>query len=478
MVYDVAIVGAGVIGAMTARNLMRYKLKVCMLERGNDVSVGASKANSGIIHGGFDPEPGTLKARMNTLGVPLLYEAAKELNVPCENNGSMVLAFGKEEEKKLHELKGRGEKNGIKALEIIGGDEARALEPNISPEATAALLCKGSGIICPYQLTIAAAGNAMDNGAELFLNFNVSKIEKKNEVFSLLSDDGKEITARYVVNAAGTHSDEVAEMAGDGFFKLIPRTGEYLLLDKTEGAKVSHTIFNVPTKEGKGILVSPTADHNLLLGPTAYVTDGADDVRTTRDGLEKVSRLAPKSVPGVNLRSVITSFAGVRASEKDGDFIIRASEKVKGLVHAAAIDSPGLTSCAAIAELVTDILKDSGLGLTPNPGFLPERHDSHAFGKMTAEEKDAYIKKHPDFGRIVCRCEGISEGEIKEALALNPKPCDLDGIKRRVRAGMGRCQGGFCSPYVMRIISEQNRIPMEKITKKGEGSELLKGEMK
>lgn len=478
MIYDVVIVGAGVIGAMTARNLMRYKLKVCMLEKGNDVSVGASKANSGIIHGGFDPVPGTLKAKMNTLGVPLLYAAARELNVPHENNGSMVLAFGAEEEKTLYELKERGEKNGIKDLRIISGDEARKIEKNISPEATAVLLCESSGIICPYQLTIAAAGNAMDNGAELKLNFNVSAIKKEDGVFTLTSDNGEKAFAHYVVNAAGAHSDEIADMAGDGFFKIIPRTGEYLLLDKTEGGKVTHTIFNVPTKEGKGILVSPTADHNLLLGPTAYVTDSPDDVKTTKDGLSTVGRLAKKSVPDVNLRSVITSFAGVRASEKDGDFIIKASDKTKGLVHAAAIDSPGLSSCAAIAELVTDILKSVGLKLDLNPDFNPERKNTHAFGRMTTEEKDEYIKMHPEFGRIICRCEGISEGEIKEALMLNPKPCDLDGIKRRVRAGMGRCQGGFCSPYVMRIISEQKSIPMEKITKKGEGSELLTGEAK
>lgn len=478
MIYDVAIAGAGVIGAMTARTLMRYKLKVCMLDRGNDVSEGASKANSGIIHGGFDPEPGTLKARMNTIGVPLLYKAAKELSVPYKNNGSMVLAFGTEEEKKLYELKKRGEKNGIKGLEILSGDEARKIEKNLSAEVTAALLCKSSGIICPYQLTIAAAGNAMDNGAELYLNFNITGIEKTDGIFKLTSDDGKEICARYVVNAAGAHADEIAEMAGDGFFKIIPRTGEYLLLDKTEGEKVTHTIFNVPTKEGKGILVSPTADRNLLLGPTAYETDSADDVKTTKDGMEKVCRLAKKSVPDVNLRSVITSFAGVRASEEHGDFIIKASDKVKNLIHAAAIDSPGLTSCAAIAELLTEILRSEGLKMAENPAFNPIRKDFHAFCKMTVSEKDAYIKEHPEYGKIVCRCESISEGEIIEALSANPKPCDLDGIKRRVRAGMGRCQGGFCSPYVMRIISGYTSIPMEKITKKGKGSELLTGEAK
>lgn len=478
MVYDVAIVGAGVIGAMTARELTRYKLSVCMLEKENDVSMGASKANSGIIHGGFDPVPGTVKAEMNTLGVPLLYEAARELNVPHKNNGSIILAFGEEEEKTLKALYERGLENKIERLKIVSGDEVRKIEKNISPEVTAALISETAGIICPYQLTIAAAGNAMDNGAALKTNFEVTAMDKNADgTFSLTSADGEIVTARYVVNACGAYSDKAAKMAGDDFFTIIPRAGEYLILDKAEGDTVSHTIFRVPTKDGKGILVTPTADNNLMLGPTASEVDAPDNTETTKEGLDTVTRLATSSVPSVKARNVITSFSGVRASEKNGDFIIKASDKVKNLVHAAAIDSPGLTSCVAIAKRLVEILGEEGLALDENLDFNPIRDGVHKVSEMTDEEKDAYIKEHPEYGRIICRCEGISEGEIIESLHLNPKPSDLDGIKRRVRAGMGRCQGGFCSPYVMRIISDTLGIPMEEITKKGKDSKMLTGEV-
>lgn len=478
MIYDVAIAGAGVVGAMTARELMRYNLSVCLLEKENDVSMGASKANSGIIHGGFDPVPGTLKAEMNTEGVPLLYAAAKELSVPYKNNGSMVLAFGEEEEKTLKMLYERGKQNKINELKMLTGDEARELEKNISPEVTAALLAYGAGIICPYQLTIAAVGNAMDNGAELKLNYEITDIERleSEAVFKITSRDGEEVYARYLVNAAGAYSDKIAKAANDSFFEIIPRAGEYLLLDKAEGKTVSHTIFRVPTKEGKGILVSPTADGNLLLGPTATEVASPDDTKTTREGLDSVTRLAVSSVPSVNARNVITSFAGVRASEKNGDFIIERSKVTEGLVHAAAIDSPGLTSCVAIAKRVVKLLQEGGLKLTVNESFNPEREDVHAFSKLSDEDKDEFIKKNPKYGKIVCRCETITEGEIADAAMKNPRPSDLDGIKRRVRAGMGRCQGGFCSPYSMKILSEITGIPMEKITKKGNKSEMLSGE--
>lgn len=478
MVYDVAIVGAGVIGAMTARELMRYNVSVCLLEKENDVSMGASKANSGIIHGGFDPVPGTLKAKMNTEGVALLYQAAKELNVPYKNNGSMVLAFGEDEEKTLEVLYERGKENDIEDLRLVSGDEARKIEKNLSPDVTAALIASGAGIICPYQLTIAAVGNAQDNGANLKVNFEVAEIKKSADCgcFEITAANGEKVSAKYIVNAAGAYSDKIAEMAGDGFFKIIPRAGEYLLLDRAEGNTVSHTIFRVPTKEGKGILVSPTADGNLLLGPTASEVDCPENTETTRSGLDYVTRLATASVPKVNARNVITSFAGVRASEKNGDFIIEQSKKVEGLIHAAAIDSPGLTSCVSVAKRVVKLLAETGLGLSENSLFDGTRQDVHAFKKMTDEEKSIVIKNNPKYGKIICRCEGISEGEIENVISLNPKPSDLDGIKRRVRAGMGRCQGGFCSPYSMRILSELSGIPMEEITKKGKGSEMLNGE--
>ncbi len=476
MIYDVAVAGGGVIGAMTARELMRYRLKVCILEKENDVACGASKANSGIIHAGFDPEPGTLKAKLNVSGVPLLYKAAEELNVPYRNNGSVVAAFGAQEECTLTELYERGIKNGVKNMKIIDGNEARNIEPALSPEITKALLVPGAGIICPYALTIAAAGNAMDNGAELLRNFEICGI-KKEEVFTVTASDGRTIQARYIVNCAGGYADRLAEMAGDMGFEIIPRAGEYMLLDKKEGKTVSHTIFQVPTANGKGVLVTPTADGNLLLGPTASQVKTPESTETTDAGLKTVASLARKSVPGINTRAVITSFTGVRASEKGGDFIIRRSEKVPGLVHAAAIDSPGLSSCAAIAVYVTELLRESGLETPENPDFDGTREDTHAFAKMSDEQKDKFIKRNPAYGRVICRCEGISEGEIVDALRRNPPALDIDGVKRRTRSGMGRCQGGFCMPYVMKLIAEETGTDETKVTKKGGKSYMLTGRL-
>jgi len=316
-------------------------------------------------------------------------------------------------------------------------------------------------------------GNAMDNGVELIRNFEVSEIRKTEDKFIITSANGESVTAKYLINCAGGYSDKISALAGDEAFKIISRAGEYMLLDKAEGSRVSHTIFQVPTKEGKGILVSPTVDGNLLTGPTANVVESAESCETTQSNLDTISRLAAKSVPSVNFRQVITSFTGVRASTKGGDFIIGASDKVENFINVAAIDSPGLSSCVAIAEYVADILKDIGAVLCEKDGWNGERENPHAFREMTDEEKDKYIKTHSEYGKIVCRCETVSEGEIRDAIRRNPKALDIDGVKRRTRSGMGRCQGGFCMPYVMRLIAEENGIPMEQVTKKGKGSEPL-----
>ncbi len=473
--YDVLIIGAGVTGGMLARELMRYKLRVCILEKENDVACGASKANSGIIHGGFDPEPNTLKARLNVSGVPMLYQAARELNVTHKNNGSMVVAFTPEDEAHLKELYNRGIENGVHDMKLISGDEARALEPNLSADIKSVLLIETAGIICPYGLTIAAVGNAMDNGAELKLNFEVKSIEKRDK-FYVTAQSGEVVSGRYVVNCAGAYADKIAALLGDDYFNIIPRAGEYILLDKAEGKTVSHTIFQVPSKEGKGILVTPTADGNLLTGPTASAVPSPDCTETTIDGLKKVQNLALKSVPDVNFRQVITSFSGVRASTESGDFIIEPSKNVKGFIHAAAIDSPGLSSCVAIADYVIDILRNEGLQLSENPNWCPVRPDMHFFKKLSDTEKNEYIKENPSYGKIVCRCEGITEGEIIDAINTNPSACDVDGIKRRTRSGMGRCQGGFCMPVVMELIARENKIPLTEVTKKGGKSKIATGE--
>ena len=473
MIFDVAIIGAGVIGSMVARELTRYKLSVCMLEQANDVACGASRANSGIIHGGYDPEPGTLKAKLNTVGVELLFETAKELHVPCIRNGSLVCAFSEEENKAVQELYDRGTQNNIPQLQILTGDQARALEPKLSQAVTSALYVPTAGIICPYGLTIAAAGNAMDNGAALQTNFCVTSITRENGIFTITALDGATVQAKTLINCAGCGSGKIAALAGDDSITIIPRAGEYMLLDKTAGATVSHTIFQVPSAEGKGILVSPTVHGNLLTGPTAKkVTDGMS-TETTPEGLDMVRRLSLKSVPSVDFRSVITSFTGVRSSEKSGDFIIGWSEKVEGLLNVAAIDSPGLTCCVAIAKHVVGLLGQ----LEVNPDFDGHRDDPHAFRNMTLEEQNDYIKENPAYGKIVCRCETVSEGEILAAIRTNPPARDLDGVKRRTRSGMGRCQGGFCGPYILELLAKEQNIPMEQVTKCGGGSFMVMGKI-
>lgn len=475
MIYDVAIVGAGVIGGMLARELSKYRLSVCILEKENDVAMAASHANSGIVHGGYDPVPGTLKAKLNSEGVELLFQAAGELHVPYKRNGSMVCAFSPEEEPIIDELYEQGQENGIPGLKILSGDEARSIEPNLSTAVTKVLHVTNAGIVCPYDLTIAAIGNAMDNGVALHRNFRVCAIRKENDTFTIASAAGEQVQSRYLVNCAGGYSDAVARMAGDDFFTIIPRAGEYMLMDKLEGSRVSHTLFQCPTVEGKGILVSPTADGNLLIGPTAKVVETPDSNDTTAAGLAEVERLASKSVPSINFRQVITSFTGIRASTSSGEFILKASDLVPGLVHAGAIDSPGLTCCVSIAKYLTGILKEQGLELEEKETWNGRRENPHAFREMSDDEKNAYIQQHPEYGKIVCRCETVSEGEILHAIRSNPKALDIDGVKRRTRSGMGRCQGGFCGPYVMELISKELSIPMEQVTKFGGNSRMVIG---
>ena len=468
--YDILIAGAGVTGSMLARELSRYRLSVCVLEKENDVACGASKANSGIIHGGHDPVPGTLKAQLNSVGTPLLFDVCRQLNVPWHKNGSMVCAFSREEEPVIDTLYARGLENGIKGLSVLTGDQARQLEENLSPAVTKALLIENSGIVCPYSLTIAAMGNAMDNGVSLKRNFEITGVEKSDEGFVVTAADGQTVRGAYLINCAGCFADKIARMAGDGFFTINPRAGEYMLMDKSEGGRISRTIFQTPGKEGKGILVTPTVHGNLLCGPTARQVADGDATQTTAGQLAKIQQLAAKSVPSVNFRQVITSFTGVRSSVDGGDFIIRMSDAVDGLVHVAAIDSPGLSCCVSIAQYVVGILRDAGVVLEEKPDWDGTREDTWAFSKMNIEEKNRVIARNPAYGRIVCRCETITEGEIVDAIRRQPGAVDLDGVKRRTRSGMGRCQGGFCSPYIMKLIAQHTGQDLTRVTKNGKGS--------
>lgn len=474
--FDVAVIGGGVIGGLILRRLSSYNLNVCLLEKANDICMGQSKANSGIVHAGFDAKEGTLKAKFNLLGNEMMEQTCRELGVKYVNNGSLVVAFSTEDCNTLYDLKKRGELNGVKGLEIIGKEKLQTIEPNISNEAVGALYAPTGGIVCPYELTVSAIGNAMDNGASLYTNFEVSKIDK-DEDFTIYSANGQSVRAKAIINCAGYGSQKVANLVGDYSFKIGARRGEYILLDRESGDFVRHTLFFTPTKKGKGILVSPTVDGNIILGPTAEEIDG-NRTETTADGLQSVVEKANEMCKNVPVYNSITSFSGVRAYCDKHDFIIEESSVCKGFFNCAGIESPGLTSAPAIAEYVVDELIGSFMPIVKKKNFNPIRKPDYFFSRLSIEEKNEIIKRNPSYGRIVCRCEQITEGEIIRALTENPKAEDIDGVKRRTRAGMGRCQGGFCQPFVAELISKVRGIPLEKVTKKGEGSELLVGKTK
>ena len=477
VMFDVLVVGGGVIGATILRELTKYNLKVCLLEKESDVAMGQSKANSGIVHAGFDAKEGSNKAKFNVLGNVMMESFAKELGVKYKNNGSLVVAYAEEEIETLKALKARGEKNGVKELYIIDKAELKKLEPNISDSAVGALLAKTGGIICPYELTIASVGNAMDNGAELLLNFEVVSCEKLQDGFKLYSSDNRVVEGRVVINAAGINSAKIANAFGDDSFKVGGRKGEYILLDRESGNFVSRTIFKTPTEKGKGILVSPTVDGNILLGPTAEVVDSASTT-TSEEGLAFVQKTANEMCKKVPTYNTITSFAGVRAYCDRNDFIIENSKACKNLINVAGIESPGLTSAPAIAKFVVEELLSKIITLSKNESFNGNRTPDYFFKNLSIEEKNALIKKDPRYGKIVCRCEEITEGEIVRAIHENPKATTVDAVKRRVRAGMGRCQGGFCQPHVAEIIARELSIDITEVTKSGKDSKLLVGKTK
>ncbi len=467
--FDIAVIGAGVVGGAVAREMTKYNLRVVILERESDVAMGATKANSAIVHAGFDAKPGTLKARLNVRGSELMEEYAYELGVKYERCGSLVVGFNDDDRKTLLELKSRGEENGVRELYFLNTrDEVLAVEPGVAEGVCCALLAKSGAIICPYELCMAEVGNAIDNGAILKLDFEVCGIEKSSDGYIVSSSGGKCVEARWVINCAGVYSDKIASLVGDAGFAVKPRRGEYVLLDKSEGKRVSHTVFRCPSSLGKGVLVTPTVDGNLLVGPNAEDIDDKGDNSTTRAGISHVKRLANEQVSGIDFSKTITSFAGIRATPTTGDFVIGVVKE--GFINCAGIESPGLSSAPAIAEYVAELLLGEGVTLTPREEFSGRRRPMHYFRELGDEEKNEIIKRFPEYAHIICRCEMISEGEILEAIRTNPRPSDIDGIKRRTRSGMGRCQGGFCAPSVAEILARELKVDFLEITKRGGGS--------
>ncbi|MCR5468977.1 MAG: NAD(P)/FAD-dependent oxidoreductase [Lachnospiraceae bacterium] len=473
MKYDVAIIGAGVTGSAIARELSRYNANVCVIEREEDVCSGTSKANSAIVHAGFDAVPGTVKALMNVQGNEMMDKLCEDLDVPFNRNGAFVVCTKNQDRSALDTLYKRGIENGVKDLKILERDELIKMEPNLADDVTCALYAPTSGIICPFNLTIALAENANENGVDFFLNTEVKDIKKENDSF-IIKTNADDIEAKAVVNAAGVYADAISHMVSSTKMEIIARRGQYMLLDKTAGTHVSHTIFQLPSEMGKGVLVSPTIHGNLLVGPTAEDVPNKEGLNTTGDGLGSLAPLSALSVKDVPYRQVITSFAGLRAHEVNDDFIIGEDEDTKGFYQAAGIESPGLSSAPAIGvALAGEIARKEGFAKKDN--FKETRKGILNPATLSLEERNELIKKNPAYGTIICRCEMITEGEIIDAIKRPLGARSLDAVKRRTRAGMGRCQSGFCSPRTMEIISRECNIPMEEISKHGKGSEFIVG---
>ena len=467
---DVAVIGGGVIGGMILRQLTKYQLTCALLEKESDVCACQSRANSGIVHSGLDAKEGTLKAKFNVAGNKLMPAVCEELGVKYQNNGSLVVAFNEEEMGILKTLKARGEKNGVPGLQIIGREELKSKEENISDEAIGALFAPTGGIVCPYGLTIASIGNAMDNGATLYTDFEVCAIDKSDEGFTVHSSNGAKIEAKVVINCAGFASDKIASLIGDNSFKMGARKGEYILLAKNY--LVNSTLFFTPTAKGKGVLVTQTVDGNIMLGPTSEECEG-NIPTTSASGLDYIISKAKQMCDNIPFYDTITSFAGVRAYCDRHDFVIEQSKVDNRFINVAGIESPGLTSAPAIAEYVVNELIGSLMQLIPNESFNGKREKE--FGELTIAQKNEIIKKDASFGKLVCKCERVTEGEVLRAIRQNPPATTIDGVKLRTRSGMGRCQGGFCQARIAEILAKELNIPLEQVTKRGKGSEIVMG---
>ena len=474
--YDVVIIGAGVSGTASARALSRYHLDICVVEKEEDVCCGTSKANSAIVHAGYDAKPGTLMAKLNVQGNKMMSRTAEELDVPFHRCGSLVVCREEADISLLEELYEQGIANGVQGMKILDKEEAHALEPNLADDVAAALLAPSAGIICPFLLNIAYAENAFENGVEFRFNTEVEKIEKIEGGYRLLTENGT-IDTKVMVNAAGVYADRFHNMVSEEKIHITQRRGEYLLLDKTAGDLVSHTIFQLPGKYGKGVLVSPTVHGNIIVGPTAIDQEDKDSTATTREGLNQVIAKSAMSVKNIPVRQVITSFAGLRAHEDGSEFIIKELEDAKGFVDCAGIESPGLASSPAVGEYVKDIVTEI-LKPIEKPDYKAARKGILDPKTLSIEERNALIQKNPAYGNIVCRCEKVTEGEILDAIHRPLGAKSLDGVKRRTRAGMGRCQAGFCSPRVMEILARELGTDMSQITKCGRGSALIVGKNK
>lgn len=472
--YDAVVIGAGVVGCAVARELSRKKGKFLVAEREEDVCCGTSKANSAIIHAGFDAPHGTLMARLNVRGSQMMPDLAAQLDIPYQRIGSLVVMMKPEDRPALQALYENGLNNQVQGLRILEREELRQMEPHISDQAVAALYAPTGAIVCPFEMTFALAENAAKNGVRFQFDTRIEQIRPIPGGWALQARGG-EIRTRAVVNAAGVYADELHNQVSQEKIHITPRRGDYFLLDHTARAFVRHTVFQLPGKMGKGVLVTPTVHGNILVGPTAIDVESKEDTSTTRAGLDLVREKSGIAVKDLPLNQTITSFSGLRAHEDHHEFIVR--EVAPGFVDCAGIESPGLSSAPAIGEMAAGILSER-LGLEDNPDFDGSRTGIHGPSPDRPEEASAMIRENPAYGTVVCRCEMITEGQILDAIHRTPGARSVDGVKRRVRAGMGRCQGGFCSPRVMELLSRELGIPLQEVTKSGGASRYMMGQNK
>ena len=474
--YDIIVIGAGVIGCAVARELSRYDANILVIDKNTDVCEGTSKANSAIIHSGYDAENGTLKARFNVRGNAMMGDLCRDLDVPFKRIGSLTVCTDEQDIPKLEALLERGAVNGVPDLKILNREELLVIEPHIADGVVAALYAPTAGVICPFKLTIALAENAVVNGAEFRLNTAVTDVVRDGDRWRVVTDGG-EFTARAVVNAAGVYADELNNRVSGKKLRITPRRGDYILLDRAVDGYVRHTVFQLPTKLGKGVLVTPTVHGNTIVGPTAVDIEDKESTATTGDAIADVIAKSAISIRDLPVRQVITSFAGLRAHEDGHEFIIGEAEGAEGFFNCAGISSPGLSSAPAIGEYIAGLIKEK-FALSAKDSFIATRKDILNPNTLTVAERIALIRREPAYGTIVCRCESVTEGEILDAIRRPLGARTLDGVKRRTRAGMGRCQAGFCSPKVMDILVRELGLSMEEVRKSGASSYLVCGRTK
>jgi glycerol-3-phosphate dehydrogenase len=484
---DVAIIGAGVCGANIARRLSAYELDVALMEKEADVSFGVSKANSGIVHGGFHHNKKHLKARLEIQGAMMFDRLKSELDFPFVRCGIVVVALHEDEMRAVEQLYSQGVENGAIGIEMCSAERMLELEPKLSRDALGGLYAPGGGIVEPYRFVFSLVESAMKNGVRLFTGWEASAAEREPDREPSRKDgsssgshwlihaaDGRILRARYVVNCAGLYADEVSRIFGAEDFSIKGRKGEYYLLDKLTKAKPTRVVFPVPTSVSKGMLIVPTVEGTVLIGPTASAVDDKNDAATTRQQLETILRSARNMIPDISETDVITSFAGIRPTLGE-DYYIDASAKVSAFIQVAGIQSPGLTASPAIGEYVKDLLKKSGLVLIEKADWDPSVKKIPRARDLSPFELDALIAEERTYGEVVCRCERVSEAEI--VAAIRQGHTTLDGIKYFTRAQMGRCQGGFCTYKILKILMRETGMGWAEITKNGRGSTVLRGEL-